>query len=162
MAEISGGAAMAWPCLINPRIKAEAAAWCSLRLSRIARSRSRVQGSIESAWLDETVTSTNASQRRPAAPRALGPNPLCTRASTNREGSASNWPVRPRSSLSGPPDARCSMRRSCVSNGPAKPGDAKCLAGLSSPDRSKVRQLLAQILMQAAGLSVEELDDDKR
>jgi hypothetical protein len=40
--------------------------------------------------------------------------------------------------------------------------DAKCLAGLSSPDRSKVRQLLAQILMQAAGLSVEELDDDKR
>ena len=40
--------------------------------------------------------------------------------------------------------------------------DAKCLAGLSSLDRSKVRQLLAQILMQAAGLSVEELDDDKR
>jgi hypothetical protein len=40
--------------------------------------------------------------------------------------------------------------------------DAKCLAGLSSPDRSKVRQLLAQILMQAAGLNVEELDDDKR
>jgi hypothetical protein len=40
--------------------------------------------------------------------------------------------------------------------------DAKCLAGLSSPDRSKVRQLLAQILMQAAGLSVEELDDDER
>jgi hypothetical protein len=40
--------------------------------------------------------------------------------------------------------------------------DAKCMAGLSSPDRGKVRQLLAQILMQAAGLSVEELDDDKR
>jgi hypothetical protein len=40
--------------------------------------------------------------------------------------------------------------------------DAKGLAGLSSPERSKVRQLLAQILMQAAGLSVEELDDDKR
>lgn len=40
--------------------------------------------------------------------------------------------------------------------------DAKGLAGLSSLDRSKVRQLLAQILMQAAGLSVEELDDDKR
>jgi len=40
--------------------------------------------------------------------------------------------------------------------------DAKCLAGLSSLDRSKVRQLLAQMLMQAAGLSVEELDDDKR
>ena len=40
--------------------------------------------------------------------------------------------------------------------------DPKCLAGLSSPDRSKARILLAQILMQAAGLSVEELDDDKR
>jgi hypothetical protein len=40
--------------------------------------------------------------------------------------------------------------------------DARCLAELSSLDRSKVRQLLAQILMQAAGLSVEELDDDKR
>ena len=40
--------------------------------------------------------------------------------------------------------------------------DAKGLAGLSSPERSKVRQLLAQILMQAAGLSVEELDDDER
>jgi hypothetical protein len=33
---------------------------------------------------------------------------------------------------------------------------------LSSPERSKVRQLLARILMQAAGLSVEELDDDER
>lgn len=40
--------------------------------------------------------------------------------------------------------------------------DVKCLAGLSSLDRSKVRQLLAEILMQAACLSVEELDDDKR
>lgn len=40
--------------------------------------------------------------------------------------------------------------------------DANGQAGLSSPDRSKVMQLLAQILMQAAGLSVEELDDDKR
>ena len=39
--------------------------------------------------------------------------------------------------------------------------DANCLAGLSSLDRSRVRQLLAQILMQAAGLSVEELDDDE-
>lgn len=39
--------------------------------------------------------------------------------------------------------------------------DHKCLAGLSVPDRSKARMLLAQILMQAAGLSVEELDDDK-
>jgi hypothetical protein len=40
--------------------------------------------------------------------------------------------------------------------------DANCLAGLSSLDRSKVRQLLAQMLMQAAGLGVEELDDDER
>jgi hypothetical protein len=40
--------------------------------------------------------------------------------------------------------------------------DAKCLAGLKPLERSKVRQLLAQILMQAAGLSVEELDDDER
>ena len=39
--------------------------------------------------------------------------------------------------------------------------DPKCLVGLSSLDRSKARILLAQILMQAAGLSVEELDDDK-
>jgi hypothetical protein len=38
--------------------------------------------------------------------------------------------------------------------------DARCPAGLSSPEWSKVRQLLAQILMQAAGLSVEELGDD--
>ena len=35
------------------------------------------------------------------------------------------------------------------------------LTGFSSLDRSKARILLAQILMQAAGLSVEELDDDK-
>ena len=34
--------------------------------------------------------------------------------------------------------------------------DPKCLAGLSSLDRSKARMGLAQILMQAAGLSVEE------
>jgi hypothetical protein len=40
--------------------------------------------------------------------------------------------------------------------------DARCLEGLSSLDRSKVRRVLAQILMQAAGLSVEELDDDER
>jgi hypothetical protein len=40
--------------------------------------------------------------------------------------------------------------------------DAKCLADLSSLDRSKARMVLAQILMQAAGLSVEELDDDER
>ena len=35
------------------------------------------------------------------------------------------------------------------------------LAGFSLLDRSKARVVLAQILMQAAGLSVEELDDDK-
>ena len=40
--------------------------------------------------------------------------------------------------------------------------DTNCLAGLKPVERSKVRQLLAQILMQAAGLSVEELDDDER
>jgi len=35
------------------------------------------------------------------------------------------------------------------------------LTDLSLLDRSKARILLAQILMQAAGLSVEEIDDDK-
>lgn len=40
--------------------------------------------------------------------------------------------------------------------------DCKCLAGLSVPDRVKAKILLAQILMQAAGLGVEELDDDER
>jgi len=39
--------------------------------------------------------------------------------------------------------------------------DHKCLAGLSFPERGKAKILLAQILMQAAGLGVEELDDDK-
>lgn len=33
--------------------------------------------------------------------------------------------------------------------------------GLTSLERDKVISTLAQILMQAAGLSVEELDDDK-
>jgi hypothetical protein len=33
---------------------------------------------------------------------------------------------------------------------------------LTSPEREKIVAALAQILMQAAGLSVEELDDDKR
>lgn len=36
------------------------------------------------------------------------------------------------------------------------------LTGFSLLDRSKARILLAQVLMQAAGLSVEELDDDRR
>lgn len=40
--------------------------------------------------------------------------------------------------------------------------DSKQLTGLSATDRSKVTLVLAQILMQAAGLTVEELDDDGR
>jgi hypothetical protein len=40
--------------------------------------------------------------------------------------------------------------------------DTKRLEGLSSVERDKVASVLAQILMQAAGLSVEELDDDER
>ena len=39
--------------------------------------------------------------------------------------------------------------------------EASRLIGLSMLDRSKARILLAQILMQAAGLNVEELDDDR-
>jgi hypothetical protein len=40
--------------------------------------------------------------------------------------------------------------------------DNSRLEGLGFPERDKVILALAQILMQAAGLSVEELDDDKR
>ena len=40
--------------------------------------------------------------------------------------------------------------------------DNSRLEGLASPERDKIISALAQILMQAAGLSVEELDDDKR
>jgi hypothetical protein len=40
--------------------------------------------------------------------------------------------------------------------------DNSRLEGLGSPERDKITSALAQILMQAAGLSVEELDDDKR
>jgi hypothetical protein len=36
------------------------------------------------------------------------------------------------------------------------------LEGLESPEREKIITTLAQILMQAAGLSVEELEDDER
>lgn len=36
------------------------------------------------------------------------------------------------------------------------------LDGLTPAERDKIILALAQILMQAAGLSVEELDDDKR
>jgi hypothetical protein len=39
--------------------------------------------------------------------------------------------------------------------------DAKRSEGMSSSERDKVVLILAQILMQAAGLNVEELEDDK-
>ena len=40
--------------------------------------------------------------------------------------------------------------------------DNSRMEGLGSLERDKIISALAQILMQAAGLSVEELDDDKR
>jgi hypothetical protein len=39
--------------------------------------------------------------------------------------------------------------------------DAKRSEGMSSAERDKVVLIVAQILMQAAGLNVEELEDDK-
>lgn len=39
--------------------------------------------------------------------------------------------------------------------------DAKRSEGLSTAERDKVVLILAQILTQAAGLNVEELEDDK-
>ena len=39
--------------------------------------------------------------------------------------------------------------------------DAQRLEGVSSAERDKVVLILAQILMQATGLNVEELQDDK-
>jgi hypothetical protein len=39
--------------------------------------------------------------------------------------------------------------------------DAKRSEGMSSAERDKVILILAQILMQAAGLNVEELEDDE-
>jgi hypothetical protein len=39
--------------------------------------------------------------------------------------------------------------------------DAKRSEGMSSTERDKVVLILAQILMQAAGLNVEELEDDR-
>ena len=39
--------------------------------------------------------------------------------------------------------------------------DPKRSEGMSSAERDKVVLILAQILMQAAGLKVEELEDDK-
>jgi hypothetical protein len=40
--------------------------------------------------------------------------------------------------------------------------DTRRTEGLTAVERDKVISTLAQILMQAAGLRVEELDDDKR
>lgn len=39
--------------------------------------------------------------------------------------------------------------------------DTKRSEGMSSAERDKVVLILAQLLMQAAGLNVEELEDDK-
>jgi len=39
--------------------------------------------------------------------------------------------------------------------------DAKRSEGMSSAERDKVILMLAQMLMQAAGLCVEELEDDR-
>jgi len=39
--------------------------------------------------------------------------------------------------------------------------DPKRSEGMSSAEREKVLLILAQILMQVAGLNVEELEDDK-
>jgi hypothetical protein len=39
--------------------------------------------------------------------------------------------------------------------------DAKRSEGMSSAERDKAVWVLAQILMQAVGLNVEELEDDK-
>jgi hypothetical protein len=40
--------------------------------------------------------------------------------------------------------------------------DNSRLEGVASAERDKIISVLAQILMQAAGLSVEELEDDQR
>ena len=40
--------------------------------------------------------------------------------------------------------------------------DNSRLEGLASAERNKIISVLAQILMQAAGVRVEEFDDDKR
>ena len=39
--------------------------------------------------------------------------------------------------------------------------DAQRLEGVSSAERDKIVLILAQILMQAAGLNIEELEDDE-
>ena len=40
--------------------------------------------------------------------------------------------------------------------------DNSRLEGVTPAERDKIISVLAQLLMQAAGLSVEELDDDQR
>ncbi|KPH83131.1 hypothetical protein AE618_00235 [Bosea vaviloviae] len=40
--------------------------------------------------------------------------------------------------------------------------EASRLEGLDLPERDKVISVLARILMQVAGLHIEELDDDER
>ena len=40
--------------------------------------------------------------------------------------------------------------------------DNSRLEGVASAERDKIILVLAQILMQAAGLSIEELEDDQR
>jgi hypothetical protein len=40
--------------------------------------------------------------------------------------------------------------------------DNSRLEGMAAAERDRIILVLAQILMQAAGLSVEELDDDQR
>ncbi len=40
--------------------------------------------------------------------------------------------------------------------------EGSSLEGLGALERNKIISTLAQILMQAAGIRVEELDDDKR
>ena len=40
--------------------------------------------------------------------------------------------------------------------------DNSRLEGVAAAERDKIISVLAQILMQAAGLSVEELEDDQR
>lgn len=40
--------------------------------------------------------------------------------------------------------------------------DKRRLEGVAGAERDKIITVLAQILMQAAGLSVEELEDDQR
>ena len=61
---------------------------------------------------------------------------------------------------------RKAMKLSIAGAGPVPPNETvvrhQRLDGLSALERNKVGSVLAQILMQAAGLIVEELGDDRR